>query len=241
MAHFRVCAPFLELCSASAAQLGIFQGQGDVGTVLHPGSASYDAARQSYTVTGSGDNMWFGTDDFQFAWKKVSGDVAISSADIAFMGEKGNNHRKAVLMIRQSLDGEFAAVDIARHGDGLTSLQFRDAEGADDSRGRVQCRRAKTVGIEKHGDYFYAFVSGADGKLAPVGCVDQTGAGGPFYVGIGVCAHDKDATETAVFSNVKLARRCRARRATRPLTARSRRSPIASTDRRRRVCGGGAF
>ena len=61
--------------------------------------------------------MWFGMDDFQFAWKQMSGDVAIS-ADIAFVGEKGNNHRKAVLMIRQSLDGDSPAVDIARHGVG---------------------------------------------------------------------------------------------------------------------------
>ena len=88
--------------------VGIFEGHQDVGTVLHPGSTSYDAAKQSYTVTGSGDNMWFGIDDFQFAWKKMSGDVAIS-ADIAFVGEKGNNHRKAVLMIRQSLDRQFSS------------------------------------------------------------------------------------------------------------------------------------
>ena len=26
----------------------------------------------------------------------------------------------------------------------------------------------------------------------------------PFYVGIGVCSHDKDAIEKAVFSNVEL-------------------------------------
>ncbi len=121
----------MVLGQAGAGPVGIFEGHQDVGTVLHPGSTSYDAAKQSYTVTGSGDNMWFGMDDFQFAWKKVSGDVAIS-ADIAFVGEKGNNHRKAVLMIRQSLDGNSPAVDIARHGDGLTSLQFRDAAGADD-------------------------------------------------------------------------------------------------------------
>ena len=97
--------------------VGMFEGHQDVGTVLHPGSTSYDAAKQNYTVTGSGDNMWFGMDDFQFAWKKMSGDVAIS-ADITFVGEKGNPHRKAVLMIRQSLDGNSPAVDIARHGEG---------------------------------------------------------------------------------------------------------------------------
>ena len=33
-------------------------------------------------------------------------------------------------MIRQSLDADAAYVDVAVHGDGLTSLQFRDAKGA---------------------------------------------------------------------------------------------------------------
>src|SRR3954451_14850085 len=104
--------------------LGVFEDHGDIGTVLHPGSAKFNAAKGVYNITGSGENMWFGEDDFHFAWKKLSGDVAIS-ADIAFIGEKGNNHRNAVLMLRQSLEGNSAGVDIARHGDGLTSLQFR--------------------------------------------------------------------------------------------------------------------
>ncbi len=33
-------------------------------------------------------------------------------------------------MIRQSLDADSAYVDVALHGDGLTSLQFREAKGA---------------------------------------------------------------------------------------------------------------
>ena len=141
------------------APVGIFESHEDVGTVLHPGTTSYDATKRSYTVTGSGENMWFGMDDFQYAWKKMSGDVAIS-ADIAFVGEKGNNHRKAVLMIRQSLSGSSPAVDIARHGDGLTSLQFRDAAGADDHEVQSNVTGPKRVRLEKRGNYFYAFVSG---------------------------------------------------------------------------------
>ena len=62
----------------------------------------------------------------------------------------------------------------------------------------------KRVRLEKRGDYFYAFVSGADGKLQPSGASTKLVLNGPFYVGIGVSAHDKDASETAVFSNVKV-------------------------------------
>jgi len=204
----KVACAALALSAVSAfgqthLPVGMFDGHQDVGTVLHPGSAVYDAATQSYTVMGSGENMWFGMDDFQFAWKKMSGDVAIS-ADISFVGQKGNEHRKAVLMIRQNLDGNSAAVDIARHGNGLTSLQFRDAAGADDREVQANIEGPKRVRLEKRGDYFYAFVSGKDGKLEPAGASTGLVLAGSFYVGIGVCAHDKDATETAVFSNVKI-------------------------------------
>ena len=34
---------------------GIFEAHGDVGTVLHPGSVEYDAAKQTYTIAGSGE------------------------------------------------------------------------------------------------------------------------------------------------------------------------------------------
>ena len=189
--------------AATRAQLGIFTDHQDVGTVLHPGSTEYDAAKQIYTLSGSGDNMWFGTDDFQFAWKKVSGDVALT-ADIAFLGAGGNPHRKAVLMMRQSLDGPSVAVDVAVHGVGLTSLQFRDATGVNTHEVESNISAPKTVRIEKRGDRFYAFVSGKDGKLQPAGASTKLTLTGDFYIGIGVCSHDKDVVEKAVFSNVRL-------------------------------------
>jgi TolB protein len=192
-----------SLAHAQALPQGIFTNHQDVGTVLHPGSTVYDSATHAYTLSGSGDNMWFGVDDFQFAWKKVSGDVALT-ADIAFLGTGGNPHRKAVLMIRQSLDGASPSVDVAVHGVGLTSLQFRDAAGANTHEVEANVTAPKRIRIEKRGDFFYAFVIGKDGKLEPAGASTKLALTGDFYIGIGVCAHDKDAVEKAVFSNVVL-------------------------------------
>jgi tricorn protease-like protein len=93
---------------------------------------------------------------------------------------------------------------VARHGDGLTSLQFRDATGVNTHEVESNIAAPQTVRIEKRGDYFYAFVSGSDGKLQVAGASAKISLTGPFYVGIGVCAHDKDVMEKAVFSNVKL-------------------------------------
>jgi hypothetical protein len=222
---------FVPVAAAAATQqLGIFAGQQDVGTVLHAGSAEYDSARNAYTVSGSGENMWFGIDDFHFVWKKVSGDVALS-AEIAFIGTTGSNHRKAVLMIRQSLDGNSAAVDVAVHGNGLTSLQYRNPAGSDTHEVESNVAAPRTVRIEKRGDFFYAFVAGKDGKLGPAGAATKLALSGEFYVGIGVCAHDKDVVEKAVFTNVRLEELPPAS-GKRVLVSTLETVPIASGDRR---------
>ena len=112
-------------CSQTNQELGQFEGEGDFGVILRPGSGHYDPATDKYTISGSGANLWFGIDGFHYVWKKISGDASIS-ADFDFVGEKGNAHRKGVLMIRQSLDPHSIYADVARHGDGLASLQYRD-------------------------------------------------------------------------------------------------------------------
>jgi hypothetical protein len=104
------------------APLGLFEGHGDVGAVGVPGSVAYDAGPKSYLVTGGGENMWFAEDALHFVWKRVSGDVSLA-ADIRWLGTGGNAHRKACLLIRQSLDPKSAYADAVIHGDGLTSLQ----------------------------------------------------------------------------------------------------------------------
>jgi TolB protein len=188
----------------ASAPIGIFQNHADIGTVLHTGSAQYDAARGTYTLTGSGENMWFATDAFQFAWKQVSGDIALTG-DIAFPEGGGNPHRKAVLMIRQSLDPDSPYADVALHGEGLTSLQFRDSNGGATHEIQSNLAAPSRLRLEKRGDFIYLFLSSAAGEpLRPSGASIKIPMQGPFHVGIGVCSHDKNAIEKAVFSNVEI-------------------------------------
>ena len=185
------------------APVGSFESHGDVGKVLHPGSVEYDAANGSYTITGSGENMWLGADAFQFVWKKMSGDATLS-ADISFLGTGGNPHRKAVLIIRQNLDADSPYADVALHGNGMTALQFRDGKG--DITQEVQSRISapKRVRIEKHGAYFTMWLPGENGEMEMAAGSPRIELKEPFYVGIGVCSHDKDVVERAVFSKVEV-------------------------------------
>jgi TolB protein len=183
--------------------VGIFEGHRDIGTVKHTGVASFDPVLKTYTVSGSGKNMWLKEDAFQFAWKKVDGDLAIS-ADVSLIGAGGDPHRKACLMIRGGLDTDSPYVDVALHGDGLTSLQFRDAKGAATHEVQAAVTRPKYLRIEKRGNYALVFL-GDDAKSASFsGAAARVDFEGPFYVGIGVCAHAEDATEKAAFTNVEI-------------------------------------
>jgi TolB protein len=188
----------------SSSSIGVFETHSDVGTVLHAGSVEYDAAKQSYTIAGSGENMWLGTDAFHFAWKKVSGDTVTLTADISFLGSGGNAHRKAVLMVRQGLDADSVYADVALHGNGLTALQFRDEKGGVTQEVQSQVSAPGRVRIERHGDYFTMWLGGPNGELVMAAASPKIELKEPFYVGIGVCSHDKDVVERAVFSNVQM-------------------------------------
>jgi len=184
--------------------VGIFEGRGDVGTVLHPGSVDYDASQKTYTITGSGENMWSVADAFQFVWRKMSGDVSLT-ADISFLTKTGNQHKKAALMLRQSLDGDSVYVDVALHLSGLTALQFRDAKGAVTHEIESNISAPKRLRIVKSGDYVYmALAEGSGDDLKPAGGWLRIPLGNTFYVGLGMCSHDKDVSEQAVFSRVEL-------------------------------------
>src|SRR5262245_49998549 len=57
--------------------LGYFESSGDVGDPAIPGSSTYDPATQTYTITGSGTNMWATRDEFQFTWRRMNGDFLV--------------------------------------------------------------------------------------------------------------------------------------------------------------------
>jgi hypothetical protein len=182
---------------------GWFQGNQDVGDVRHPGSVEYDAEARAYTVTGGGANIWSTKDAFHFAWTKASGDLSLE-ADIAFLGRGKDPHRKACLMIRQDLSADSAYVDVALHGDGLASLQFRPAKGAATHEVQANVSAPRRLRIEKRGAYATMFLAAEGQESSFSGAAVRIALEGPFYVGLGVCAHDDDVTERAVFSNLEL-------------------------------------
>jgi len=192
-----------ELARPKNDRTGMFEGHVDVGEVQHAGSAEYDAAKGTYAISASGENMWLAKDAFHFVWKQVSGDVKLT-ADISFLGKSAQEHRKAVLMVRQSLDADSAYADVALHGNGLTSLQYRDEKGANTHEIQANVSMPKRLRIVKRGAYFSMWLADEKGQFQLASGSTRIALKEPFYVGIGVCSHDDRVVERAVFSNVDL-------------------------------------
>ena len=190
--------------SRDAGSVGIFDQHGDIGPVKTPGAAVYDEASRTYTVRASGSNMWAGKDEFHFVWTKLGGDF-ILQARVEFLGTGGDPHRKAGLIVRSSLEQGSPHVNVSRHGDGLTALQFRRANGADTEESRSELSGPDVLQLERKGDTYTMSVARFGDPYATKE-VAGVALGEDVYVGIYVCAHNADASETAVLHNVRLIR-----------------------------------
>jgi hypothetical protein len=192
------------------ASIGVFQGQSDIGAALVPGSADYDANTKKYTIRSAGYNIWYSRDEFRYLWKKMSGDVSLA-ADVTFPDTKGYGDRKAVLVIRQSLDDDSREAMIGQHGAGMIHLAWRSDKSAmmKDAEfrfgGTLAGINARRIGIEKRGDSIAIFVSLEGEPMHQFGPPIAIHFDEPFYVGIGFCSHLPTTLDTAVLSDVILA------------------------------------
>ena len=154
--------------SVTDEKIGIFDAHSDIGEIKLAGSASYDGPSKTYTVVGSGLNMWSDKDAFHYVYKKVAGNQSIEAVT-NFIGPGKNAHRKACLIIRQSLDANSAYADIAVHGDGLTSLQYRKAAGGTTHEVQSNIKEPTQVKLTRIGNCVFAGVndtySGASVRL----------------------------------------------------------------------------
>jgi len=201
---------FTQAPAPGTEAIGIFSGSTDIGTpsTIGAGSARFDPATKVYTIAGGGENMWAAADHFRYVWTKVSGDVSLD-ASIDFVATKPDTaapdpHRKAAVIIRQSLDADSVYADAAVHGDGLTSLQWRDAKGAVTHEVQSNEVGPRRLRLEKRGAYVTMSIAAAGEDLHAAGGSARVDLTGEFYVGLGVSAHNTGRIETATFSNVAL-------------------------------------
>jgi len=187
---------------AFAEPVGQFANHVDIGAVKHPGTVIYDAEKQTYEISASGKNMWVGEDQLHYAYSQIAGDFIVS-AHVSFEGKGVDPHRKLGWNVRSSLDTASPNINTAIHGDGLTSLQFREKSGGDTDQYPMQLKAADVIQLERRGDV-YIFSAAKKGEPFQVTSVSHVKLGEKVYVGLAVCSHNSDVVETATFSNVRI-------------------------------------
>jgi hypothetical protein len=191
----------------AGSQLGVFQGQADVGRPGRAGATAYDAARQEYLVSGSGRNMWETRDDFHYVWTRMTGNFILSTR-ARLVGAGIEPHRKIGWTIRPSLASNGAHVTAALHGNGLMSLQFRRTTGGITE--EVKSRDSLSDGagdaviqLERRDGVYIMSVARFGDTLATQELGDMS-LPDSVYVGLFVCAHNDTVVERAAFSNVRI-------------------------------------
>jgi TolB protein len=182
--------------------VGVFDGHGDVGTDVKPGSATFDSKIQQYEVAGAGYNIWLDHDEFHFLWKKIKGDFIVYARG-EFVGKGVELHRKFGWMARASLDGKSAHVNTVIHGDGLTSLQFRRSTGEKTEEVRSKITYADVIQLERSGNTYVMRVA-KFGEPFVTEQVADLDLGEEVYVGVFVGSHNKDVVEKAIFKDVRI-------------------------------------
>jgi regulation of enolase protein 1 (concanavalin A-like superfamily) len=196
-------AAFLLSASAMAqnGNLGLFTNSGDVGGPAIKGSTAFSNGQ--YRITGSGANIWDKQDQFEYVWRQMTGNFTVT-ATVRFLGQ-GAQHRKAGIMVRQSLDSDATYADVVIHGNGMPGLQWRSKQGEDTNAFDLPFDGPDTfkVKLVRIGVRIFMYI-GKDGAEPKEIAHTEVSFRGAVLVGLAVCSHRADASDTVMFSDVSV-------------------------------------
>lgn len=192
---------------AGQSPVGLFTDHADIGNPKLAGATTYDESSQTYQLKGAGYNIWFGRDEFQFAYKKLRGDF-ILTANFEFIGEGKEPHRKIGWMVRASADADAPHYSAVLHGDGLTVLQWRQLKGAfmrdpEDQRSGTK-KYYSILQLERAGKKITMRAAHPGEPLQTIGSADMDNMPDEVLTGLFISSHNADNIEAARVWNVRI-------------------------------------
>jgi TolB protein len=187
--------------SAPMKPLGAFEHHQDVGDPKLAGSAVYSPTDQAYTLSGAGANVDPALEQFHLAWKKIKGDFIIQ-ASVRFAGTGARPRHELGIMVRDALapSARYAAASV--HGDTVTALQYRTADGAAAAQVEISSFHPTDIQLARTGNRF-TFSSAVFGESYKSVSHDVALAD-EVYVGPFVGSHEQGVAAQGVFSNVRV-------------------------------------
>jgi TolB protein len=190
---------------AQGGNLGDFTNSDDIGAPPLKGSAEFDPATKQYKVTGSGTDIWGKADQFHYLWREMSGDFAVT-ATAQFLTD-GIDHRKASIMLRQSLDADSPFVHLVIHGNGMPGVQFRTTKADNTNTVDLPVEGPGTFKLRlvRVGATITVWSAKNGAPLRELGHTTNQ-LGSPVLLGLGVASHTQTAVNTVLFSDVTVER-----------------------------------
>jgi regulation of enolase protein 1 (concanavalin A-like superfamily) len=172
--------------------------QSDIGSVGKPGSGTLSSG--TFSVTGSGADIWSTADAFHYVYQKWTGNGSI----IAKVNSVQNTDpwAKSGVMFRETLNANSShAMMVVSAGAG-TAFQRRQSTGAYSVHTAGGNYAAPYwVKLSRNGNTFTAYVSANGTSWTQVG-TDTISMASTIYVGIPMTSHNNTSLSTAAVSNV---------------------------------------
>lgn len=172
----------------------------DVGAVGVSGNATHSGS--TFTLNGSGADIWGTADEFRFVSQPVTGDVTVT-ARVASLGNT-DPWAKAGVMIRESAAANSAHVFTAITIGNGTAFQRRTSTGGESLHTAGPAGTVPYwVRITRSGNTFTGFVSTNGTSWTQVGSATISMASST-QIGLGVTSHNDAVLNTATFDNVSV-------------------------------------
>jgi hypothetical protein len=171
----------------------------DIGDPTQAGSASYDEDTDTWTVTGSGRDIWRTMDQFHYVYAPLSGDAQLTTRIYGM--EEGDWSGMNGVMFRETLApvSRYAMMSMTA-GQGA-ALQWRSQTGGTSdslhSRPAAEVEPPVCLRIVRSGDTFKGYYS-SDGRWIRQGSVTIP-MKEDVFLGLAVTSRDEDNLSTAAF------------------------------------------
>ncbi|KAJ3027741.1 hypothetical protein HDV00_010918 [Rhizophlyctis rosea] len=180
-----------------------FEAHADVGNPVQKGSVSYDSSKDEFTIVGAGDDMWAERDAFTYLYRKIKGDFIATARARWVGGNAADMYRKFGWIARESLTADSPHANASVHGDGHICLHWRRTHGGTTEEINNDYNGPDVVQLERRGTTF-TMSTAKFGEPFVVDKVEDLVLPEELHLGLYVCAHSNELTETVVFDNVRI-------------------------------------
>lgn len=180
----------------------------DVGSVEVAGSMSYNSPTDTYTLRGSGADIFFAADGFRFAYTQLAGDGEIRARITS--QSNSNPWAKTGVMIREALTAGSRHATVfttpAAENNGFGMVWRTAVNGATNYAGGPAVNAAPNnwVRLVRSGDSITAYTSANGSAWTLIETVTLAGLTGTVQVGLAVTSSEPFALGTSSFDNVQI-------------------------------------